>query len=370
MLKKISYAVVGLGNIAQNAILPAFAHAKRNSRLGALVSGDPQKLKSLGKQYGVEHTFSYGEYEDCLRSGLIDAVYIATPNWYHQRFTEIAAQHKINVICEKPMALDERACVSMIEATNANQVKLMLAYRLHFDEANLRVRELASTGRLGALHVFNSVFTMKIHDRINLRLQREMGGGTLFDIGIYCIHEARTLFDAEPIEVFAMSGSSGKTSFEEGDEMTSVIMKFPDERLATFTASFGVANTSSYELIGTRGRVRMDHPYEYDRGSELTIQRDDGRITHAKFSKHDQFASELLHFSDCVLHGRDPEPSGTEGLADVRIINALLSSAETGQPVHLGEFMSGYAPTHKKSAREGTKPVADIKTPSSSTRRH
>lgn len=105
---KIRYAVVGLGHIAQVAVLPAFAHARSNSELTALVSGDPKKLKNLGRRYRVDRLFSYDEYRDCLRSGSIDAVYIALPNHLHAKYTIAAANAGIHVLCEKPMAVTEK----------------------------------------------------------------------------------------------------------------------------------------------------------------------------------------------------------------------------------------------------------------------
>ena len=105
--KKVRYAVVGLGYISQVAVLPAFAHARQNSELTALVSGDPQKLRTLSRKYDVLHTCSYEQYSDCLESGEVDAVYIALPNHMHRAYTEGAAEAGIHALCEKPMALDE-----------------------------------------------------------------------------------------------------------------------------------------------------------------------------------------------------------------------------------------------------------------------
>lgn len=329
--KKIRYAVVGLGHIAQEAVLPAFAHAKVNSELRALVSGDAEKLRKLGRRYGVDALYSYEQFEDCLASGDIDAVYICTPNNLHQRFAEIAASYKVHVLCEKPMATEELACESMIETARENDVKLMIAYRLHFDPTNLKAISLAQS-QIGNPKIFNSVFTMQVRDETNIRLQRAMGGGTLYDIGIYCINAARYLFQDEPIEVFAMTANSGDPRFTEIDEITSAILRFPNERLATFTTSFGATDSGDYDLIGTEGRVRVSHAYEYAEGMELELHKD-GKTKTFRFDKHDQFAPELIYFSNCILDNVEPEPSGEEGLADVQVIEALLESARSQQLV-------------------------------------
>src|ERR1043166_7221549 len=108
--KKIRYAVVGLGHIAQIAVLPAFKHASANSLLTALVSDDPLKHQKLGRRYGVEQNYSYERYDECLRSGEIDAVYIALPNHLHHEYTIRAAEAGIHVLCEKPLAVTAQEC--------------------------------------------------------------------------------------------------------------------------------------------------------------------------------------------------------------------------------------------------------------------
>src|SRR4051812_17511771 len=115
--KKIRYAVVGLGHIAQVAVLPAFAHAQ-NSELAALVSDDPEKLEKLGRRYKVKSRFNYDQYDECLRSGVVDAVYIALPNHLHRPYAERAARAGVHVLCEKPMAVTEEDCLAMIRAAD------------------------------------------------------------------------------------------------------------------------------------------------------------------------------------------------------------------------------------------------------------
>jgi predicted dehydrogenase len=332
---KIRYAVVGLGHIAQVAVLPAFAHA-RNSELRALVSDDPIKRKRVGKKYNIDHTFAYDQYEDCLNSGDIDAVYIALPNNLHREFAVRAARAGVHVLCEKPMAVTEEECQEMIQAAKSSRVKLMVAYRLHFEEANLRAVEIVQSRKLGEPRFFSSIFSMQVKPR-NIRLKRELGGGTLYDIGIYCINAARSLFRAEPTEVFAFSVSDNDKRFREVDEMTSAVLRFPGDRLASFTCSFGAADTSAYTIVGTKGELRVEPAYEYvgDLKHQLTVN---GKQRKRTFPQRDQFAPELIYFSECISEGLDPEPSGAEGLADVRVIRGLYRSAEVGRPLKLDSF--------------------------------
>ncbi len=348
---KIRYAVVGLGHIAQVAVLPAFAHA-RNSELIALVSNDPEKLEKLGRKYKVKARFSYDQYDECLASGLVDAVYIALPNHLHREYSVRASEAGVHVLCEKPMAVTEDDCLAMIRAADENNVKLMVAYRLHFEEANLKAIDIVQGGRLGEPRLFDSVFTMMVKEG-DIRLNpRELGGGTLYDIGVYCINAARNLFGAEPMEVVAFSANCGDRRFTECEETTSAILRFPGkERLAAFTCSFGAADVSSYRVVGSRGDLVMDPAYEYagELKQRTTI---DGRSRERTFAKRDQFAPELISFSECIQTGAAPEPSGWEGLADVRVVRALYRSADTGQPVTLEPFSKARRPSLEQEIRK------------------
>jgi predicted dehydrogenase len=345
---KVRYAVVGLGHIAQVAVLPAFAHARANSQLTALVSDDPQKLKTLGRRYQIDHLFSYREYGDCLRSGAVDAVYIALPNHLHAEYSIDAARAGIHVLCEKPMAVTEKECWAMIRAAERAGVKLMIAYRLHFEEANMTAVRIVRSGKLGNPRFFASSFAMQVRPD-NIRTDKEKGGGTLYDIGIYCINAARYLFGAEPTEVFAFSSTSKKDErFKEIDETTSALLRFPDGRLAEFTSSFGAADVASYRVVGTKGDVRLDQAYEYVYPIDLYVTVK-GKSRKQTFHKRDQFAPELEYFSNCILNNRPPEPSGMEGVADVRIIEAIYRSAKRRRPVKIEPVRQTHRPSIKQT---------------------
>jgi len=331
--KKLRYAIVGLGHIAQVAVLPAFAHASRNSVVTAFVSDDPRKLRKLGARYGVEHHYSYDEYDKCLKSGQLDAVYIALPNLLHAEYSVRAARAGVHVLCEKPMAVTAGDCQRMIRAAESGGVALMIAYRLHFEAANLRTIELLGEGRIGDPRIFNSCFTMDVR-KGDTRLKRKKGGGSLYDIGVYCINAARYLFRSEPTEVMAMSASRHDGRFNEVEDMIAATLRFPGGRLANFVCSFGASDVAEYRVIGTKGNIRLEPAYGYAVELKQYVQTG-GEPRERAFAKRDQFAAELSYFSDCVLGGRKPEPSGSQGLIDVRIVEALHRSAKTRRPVRL-----------------------------------
>jgi len=362
-VKVVRYAVVGLGHIAQVAVLPAFAHARRNSKLVAVVSDDRTKRRELTRRYRLEHAFSYEQFESCLRE--VDAVYIALPNSMHAEYTVRAAKAGVHVLCEKPMAVTVRECQQMIAACRQARVKLMIAYRLHFETVNLSAMDLARRGDLGDLKFFTSSFSMTVR-RGDIRTKRAYGGGTLYDIGVYCINAARNLFRAEPTEVSAVSINSGLKSLADIDETTAATLRFGDERVATFVTSFNAADVGAYRIVGTKGHIHVDPAYEYAEGLEYTVSID-GKERTKRAPKRDQFAPELLYFSDCILRDTQPEPSGEEGLQDVRIVEALYESARKQRPVRIRPFQKTVRPTaRQRISRPGVRKPALIKVQSAS----
>jgi predicted dehydrogenase len=329
--KQIRYAVVGLGSIAQEAVLPSFQHAE-NSKLAALVSGDDQKRLELGRTYKCA-TYTYDQYEACLASGQVDAVYICLPNHMHREYADAAAAKGVHILCEKPLARNEADCRAIVNAARTHKVKLMTAYRLHFEEANLEAGRVCASGEIGDPRIFSSTFCQQVAEG-NVRLSEPVsrGGGPLFDMGIYCINAARYLFRDEPIAVSAIRARGDDKRFAKTEEMLSLILRFPHDRLATFTVSFGAASVARYSVIGTKGMLAADSAYEYSKDIQLTVTID-GNTNERTFLKRDQFAAEMIYFSDCILQNKEPEPSGEEGLIDVQIIEAAYRAAETGQTV-------------------------------------
>lgn len=332
--KQIRYAVIGLGHIAQTAVLPGFQHAE-NSRIAALVSSDPAKLRQLGERYNVKNLCSYDEYEGLLKSGTVDAVYVATPNTLHVPYVEKALQQGIHVLCEKPFAPKEDDCRRMLQLAFTNDLKLMVAYRLHFDPANLKAVQLAHSGKIGDLKIFNSVFSYEMTDRSNIRLKSSLAGGAIWDIGIYCINAARYIFQDEPVEAVAFNSTNDRDDrFSQVPEMWSAILRFPKDRLASFTCSFGASTSGHYEVVGTKGSLRLYNAYEYAFPMQMVLTIDEKKQKR-DFPKCDQFGAEIEYFSNCILQDTQPEPSGLEGLADVRIIEALIHSANLREAVRI-----------------------------------
>jgi glucose-fructose oxidoreductase len=237
----------------------------------------------------------------------------------------------------------------MIEACERANVKLMTAYRLHFEPLSLAAVDLVRRGRIGELKFFTSTFSMRVKPG-NVRTRRELGGGTLYDLGVYCINAARQLFASEPVQVFAYSLNGGDSTVREVDESTAAVLRFDDDRAATFVTSFNAADSGFYVITGTKGSLCVDPAYEYAAplAYELTVA---GKTTTKRGAKGDQFAPEIVHFSDCIRKDREPEPSGREGMQDVRIVQALYQSAVTGAPVDLPPYAESEQPSRRQAMR-------------------
>ena len=345
----VRYAVIGLGHIAQAAVLPAFKHARSNSSLAALVSSNEKKLRQLGRRYRVPRLCGYDGVDELFASGEIDAVYIALPNDMHKEYTIRAARAGLHVLCEKPMAVTARECEEMIRATRNARVKLMIAYRLHFERANLEAAQHARKGTLGELRFFSSDFSMQVREH-NIRLQRSHGGGPLYDIGVYCINAARYCLSEDPTEVWATAPEAATVVSGRSMKPWSVRCASKSGRLATFTCSFGAADRSTYTITGTRGSLTVDPAYEYAEGLAYRMNVE-ARQKSRKFAKSDQFAPELLYFSNCIRNDREPEPSGKEGLLDVRIIEGMQRSISRGRWVRLTIPQRQRRPTLRQEIR-------------------
>ncbi len=334
--KKVRYAVVGLGDIAQEAMLPGVEHTG-NSVLAAFVTDDPEKARLVGKQYGVTDTYRYDQFDTLLRSGTIDAIYLATPNWRHAEFVVPALQAGIHVLVEKPLEVTTAKCREILEAEKASSAKLMVAYRLHFEPATLAALDTIRSGELGDVILFTSTFTQMVAPEGH-RGQSGWDGGPGLDMGPYPINAARAVFGDEPTEVAAAVGSRHpEAGFGDFDDTVAVTLRFPHGRIAQFVVSYYANTLDSYFAVGTKGSLHMNPGFMYGKPLEQRSIIGESQ-SHDSFKNTDHFGGELKYFSDCILNGRDPEPDGEEGFADVRVIEGIRRALETGASQTLEPF--------------------------------
>ena len=324
--EKVRYAIVGLGSIAQEAMMPGVEHTG-NSTIAALVTSDPAKAKQLADMYKVERTYSYDQFAQLLQSGEIDAIYLGTPNWRHAEFAVPALKAGIHVLLEKPMEVSSAQCEAILAAQKEKGAKLMVAYRLHFEPATVAAVERVRSGELGEVHLFSSTFAQLL-DPANHRARSGLEAGPVLDMGPYPINAARNLFEDEPTEAFATGVRHPEAGFGDFDDTVSVILKFPKARLAQFTVSYYGNTIDSYVVVGSKGSLELNPAYMYGKPLEHfeTIGKDE---KHRSFKSTDHFGGQMKYFSNCIVEGTDPEPDGQEGLADVRVIEAIHRSLQS-----------------------------------------
>ena len=329
-MKKVRYAVVGSGWISQIAFMPGVAQTG-NSEMTAIVTGNRAGAEKLAKFYGIPHVFSYEQYDDMLRQGVVDAVYIALPNSMHADYSIRAAKAGIHALVEKPLAVSVAECEAMIAAADKAGVWLMTAYRLHNEPGTIDVINRIRNGEIGDPQVFSSLFSFQVGAG-NHRLKAAHWGGPLQDIGVYCLNAARHAFGMEPTEAMAIkSHGDNDPRFTEVEGTISTLLRFPGNRVAHFTASFAGEEIDMYRIIGSEGEITVEPGFRFEHTMRIRMNRK-GKITEKTYQQTDHFSGMTAYFSDCVLKGQRPEADGGDGLNDVRALLAIEKAAVTGQP--------------------------------------
>ena len=334
--KKLGWAIVGLGSLAINEILPAFAKCEK-SKVIAFVSGHADKANKLAQRYGVssENIYNYENYDSLKDNPEIDIVYVVLPNGMHAEYTVRALQAGKHVLTEKPMANTPDECRHMVDAARKADRKLMVAYRCRYEPHNQEAIRIAHSKELGPTQMILADAGFPIGDPGQWRLKKKMaGGGSLMDIGIYALNACRYLTGEEPTQVNAMIYSTpGDARFKEVEEHVSFQLRFPSGVLANCTSSYGYFHQSHYRVLGTEARLCLD-PATWYSGLRLWIER--GNVIEQRdLPEIDHFAAEMDHMSDCVQANRQPLTPGEEGLRDLTIIQAIYEAARSQKTVML-----------------------------------
>lgn len=334
--KKLGWAIVGLGSLAINQILPAFAECEK-SKVVAFVSGHPDKANKLALRYGVnaKSIYNYQNYDSIKDNSEVDIIYIVLPNGMHAEYTVRGLQAGKHVLSEKPMANTPAECQRMIDAARKADRKLMVAYRCRYEPFNQEAIRIARAHELGTTKVILADHGFNIGDPTQWRLKKDLaGGGSLMDIGIYSLQAARYLSGEEPNEVNAvMYSTPGDVRFKEVEETINFQLRFPSGVLANCSSSYGYAGQNHYRLVGTEGWLELDPATSY-RGLRMRVHR--RNVTEERdLPARDHFALEMDHMSGCVMENKEPLTPGEEGLRDLKIMTAIYEAAASGKTVKL-----------------------------------
>ena len=332
--KKLGFAVVGLGKIAEDAVLPAFRHTKK-ARLVAVVSRDVAKAKRVARKFGAKSFYQSDDFSSCLLNPDVDAIYIATPPGNHLKVTHAAAAGGKHIVCEKPLAATVTQSAEMVAVCKRAGITLMTAYRKYFEPSSLALKKLIASGKLGRLDAIHSSFSENYRPGVSQPWLVDLelsGGGPLMDLGIYCINSGRWLAGEDPIVASAESWRRDDTTFRHVEEGISFRAKFASGLLLQGNSTFSAELSSFIYLQGTEGWAMLTPAFTFHEPRLLSWSVK-GKITTKKFPVLDEFALEIDAFADAVLRGRTPEPDGEQGHRDMIIASAIYESARLGRPV-------------------------------------
>ncbi|AEH36491.1 D-xylose 1-dehydrogenase Gfo6 [Halopiger xanaduensis] len=332
----VRLAVVGIGGFARNRALPGIA-AGRYCETTALVTGSPDRARTIAGEFDVEHVIGYDAFRAGNHAETYDAVYVATPNSTHGEYAIAAAEHGKHVLCEKPLETTVDRAEEIVDACSDNGVTLMTAYRLQTEPVVRRTREFVRDGVIGEVVQVHGGFAHPLLDHAGpdtWRLDPDLaGGGALVDLGVYPLNTTRYVLDCDPTAVYATTRSNGGP-FADVDEHVAFQLEFPTGATASCTASFDAHASSQLELVGTDGKIAISSPFGGVVPQDIVVESGEMRTEYTG-PPVDEVCEEFDYFGYCVLTGADPEPDGADGVADLRAIEAAYESAETERRVAL-----------------------------------
>lgn len=330
----LGVALLGLGNYAGTQLAPALMQTQ-HCRLAGIVTGTPSKIPTWQMQYGIEdkNVYTYDTMDALLGNPDVHVVYVVTPSQLHPKFAIAAARAKKHVWCEKPMAMTPEECQSIIDACNENGVTLSIGYRMQHEPNTQTVIGYAKSKPFGAIQrveAFAGYSGFGPGDANLWRLKKALGGGSLLEMGVYCVNAARYCLGEEPSRVLsARQWNNRPDLFSEVDESSEFELEFPSGAVASCRSSFGEAVNSlnvtcaqgSYKLepfqayTGVRGRASDGTQLNQSIGNQQAKQMDDDALS--------------------IIEGRAQLVPGEEGQRDIRILVAVEQSAQTGGPIEL-----------------------------------
>ncbi|AMR27243.1 dehydrogenase [Hymenobacter psoromatis] len=358
--QRVGYAIVGLGHLTLAEILPAFGQCK-HAKPVALVSGDADKMAKVAKQYGIKPSscYSYQTYDKLRDNPEVQVIYIVLPNSMHHEYTIRGAKAGKHILCEKPMADSVKECEEMIAACDKAGKKLMIAYRIQYEPLNRAAMQLVRAKTYGQTKLIQMMNCQnQAHDQQWRHKKALAGGGSLPDVGLYCLNTTRFLLGEEPTEVSAQIYSTpGDDRFKEIEENVAFTLRFPSGAISQCMSGYGSFNAKSYAVHAETGTIKMDPAFPYKGLKQELVHAPGGQQVTEMPSNPDkqQFALEMDHLAECVRDNKTPYTPGEEGLQDQRIMEAIYQSAKENRPVKLTvgvgktDAFRGTPPTEEKS---------------------
>ena len=322
--EKIGVALAGLGNYSTTRLAPGLQQTE-HCELRGIVTGSPEKIPEWQAQYDIPdpNVYSYETLPDIANNDDIDVVYIVTPPGVHARDAIKAAEAGKHVWCEKPMAMNVEECQAMIDAADRNGVQLTIGHRMQHEPNTQTIIEYGEKETYGAITAVQSGagYNGAHPDPDDWRRDPELGGGALYDMGVYPINAARYATGMEPVAVKGRQWSEREEMYSEVDEFTEFELEFPDGVIAKGETSFG-KSTNYLNVECTEGWYRLEPFQSY---SGVQGETSDG-TTLPPDPDHQQ-ARQMDNDARAIKEGKNPIVPGEDGLADIRIVKAIMESS-------------------------------------------
>jgi glucose-fructose oxidoreductase len=330
---KLGVALVGLGYYSTDLLAPALEQTK-NCYLAGIVTGTPSKAESWKKKYNIpdKNIYNYQTFDQVANNPDIDVIYVVLPPSMHKEYVVRAANAGKHVWCEKPMAITAKECQEMIDACNKNKRTLAIGYRLHHEPNTQEYRRIVQQKLLGNVKKA-SCGAGYVDNRTNhWKQNKALGGGVLYDMGVYAIQGARLGTGMEPVAIVSAKTSTKRPEiYKNGlDETTEATLQFPGGVTADIKTSFG-ENINYLDIVCEKGTVNLSpyQPYTGPRGSSPL-----GQINH-QYEVPWQQAKQMDDDALAIMQRKPMMVPGEEGLRDIRIVEAIYKSAQTGQRVSI-----------------------------------
>jgi predicted dehydrogenase len=330
MPEKVRWGVLGVAKIATEKVVPAMQRGAR-SEVVALASRDLGRAQAACAELGIPK--AYGSYEELLADPDVDAVYNPLPNHLHVPWSIRAAEAGKHVLCEKPIALEAAACLTLMDARDRAGVKIGEAFMVRTHPQWVRARELVRSGEVGDLRAVVGMFSFFNRDPGNIRNKLECGGGALLDIGCYPIQTSRFVFGEEPKRVVSLVERDPEMGV---DRLVSALLEFPSGQ-AVFTCGTQLVAYQRMQILGTRGRIEIEIPFNapLDRPCRLLLDNGadvfGGGIREQEFPVCDQYTIQGDLFARAIQEGTEVPTPLEDSLCNLAVIEAIFRSGRTGQ---------------------------------------
>ena len=324
----VRWGVLSAANIAVKRVAPAIA-ASSNGRLVAVGSRNPQRAQELFAF--APEVIIYSDYESVINDPEIEAIYIPLPNSLHAEWTIKALQAGKHVLCEKPLAVTAEQGVTMVQAARENGMLLMEAFMYRFHPQTIWTLEQIANGRIGYVKLIHSSFSFNVGSRPHdIRLQADLAGGSLMDVGCYPINLCRAIYGRTPIAVGARVYTPATGEVE---RYASAVLDFDDGCFGLIDSSFELPTRQVAEIIGDAGTITVPLPFTPGHIEAMVILALEGQTIHQRFSPVDHFRLEVEHFSACIRYGHQPLLSLEETIENLATIEAIYQSAGYRWPI-------------------------------------